>query len=83
MESALVGFFAIFHGHAHGAEMPMDVSAAGYGLGFTLATGLLHVAGIALGMVIAHIGKAYSIRITQVGGTSIAIAGLVLLRGVF
>lgn len=37
---AMVGFFAIFHGHAHGAEMPADASGLAYGLGFMSATAL-------------------------------------------
>ena len=36
----IVGLFAIFHGHAHGSEMPMDASGIEYGLGFMLATGI-------------------------------------------
>ena len=45
---ALVGTFALFHGHAHGSEMPLDASGLAYGLGFMSATAMLHVAGIAL-----------------------------------
>jgi len=44
---ALVGLFAVFHGHAHGAEMPEAAQPLHYALGFTAATALLHVAGIA------------------------------------
>ncbi|MGQ9368717.1 HupE/UreJ family protein [Azospirillum sp. ST 5-10] len=43
---ALVGAFAVFHGHAHGAEMPAGADALGYGLGFVAATVLLHAAGV-------------------------------------
>ena len=43
---ALVGLFAIFHGHAHGAEMPESASGLAYGAGFVLATALLHALGI-------------------------------------
>src|SRR4029453_15517611 len=46
----IVGLFAIFHGHAHGTEMPLDASAGAYAAGFMLATALLHAAGIALGL---------------------------------
>jgi urease accessory protein len=46
---ALVGLFAVFHGHAHGAEMPADISGFSYGAGFTLATALLHAAGLGFG----------------------------------
>jgi urease accessory protein len=35
-----VGLFAIFHGHAHGTEMPLDVAGAAYGMGFLLATAM-------------------------------------------
>lgn len=46
----LVGLFAIFHGHAHGAEMPETASGLAYGLGFVMATMLLHCSGICLGL---------------------------------
>ena len=46
---ALVTLFAVWHGHAHGAEMPTAASPVLYGLGFVLATCLLHAAGVALG----------------------------------
>ena len=48
---ALAGLFAIFHGHAHGAEMPQTISGHDYAAGFMLATALLHGVGIALGVV--------------------------------
>ena len=48
----LVGFFAIFHGHAHGEEMPSDVSGLSYGVGFVCATAVLHAIGIGLGRAI-------------------------------
>jgi urease accessory protein len=46
---SLVGLFAFFHGHAHGLEMPEAASPYLYGMGFVLATVILHVAGIAAG----------------------------------
>ena len=46
----LVGFSALFHGHAHGAEMPVDASGLEFGLAFVLATGILHLIGIGLGI---------------------------------
>jgi urease accessory protein len=46
---AIAAFFAVAHGHGHGSEMPESISGLTYGLGFVLATILLHVAGIALG----------------------------------
>jgi urease accessory protein len=47
----LVGFFAIFHGHAHGTELPAGQSGLLYSMGFVIATGCLHAIGIALGLV--------------------------------
>ena len=47
----LVGFFAIFHGHAHGTELPPGQSALLYSMGFVMATGGLHAAGIGIGTV--------------------------------
>jgi len=46
----IVGVFAIFHGYAHGAELPSSASPLAFSLGFVISTGLLHLAGIALGM---------------------------------
>jgi len=46
----LVGVFAIFHGHAHGTELPPGQSGLAYSIGFVVATGLLHGVGIALGL---------------------------------
>ena len=76
---ALVGFFAIFHGHAHGAEMPQDVSGYAYAAGFMLATALLHAAGIALGLALARMGQLAGRRAVQAGGGAMALAGLVIL----
>lgn len=46
--AGIAGLFAIFHGYAHGAELPLDVSVAAYGIGFLLATALLHAIGVGL-----------------------------------
>lgn len=47
----LVGLFAVFHGHAHGAEMPATASGLAYGVGFVAATISLHACGIVLGLM--------------------------------
>lgn len=47
----IVGFFAIFHGHAHGTELPGAANPLAYGVGFVVSTGLLHLAGILLGLI--------------------------------
>ena len=48
---AIIGIFAIFHGHAHGTELPQAASALTYAAGFVIATGLLHLSGIAVGLL--------------------------------
>ena len=50
--AVLVGVFAIFHGHAHGSELPEAANAITYAAGFVIATGLLHLGGIAFGLLV-------------------------------
>lgn len=47
----LVAVFAVFHGHAHGTELPEGASGLTYSLGFVVATGLLHAGGITIGLI--------------------------------
>ncbi len=49
--AALVGFFAIFHGYAHGAELPEGQSGILYSIGFVVSTGTLHASGIGIGLI--------------------------------
>jgi urease accessory protein len=49
--AVIVGFFAIFHGHAHGTELPAGADALLYSIGFVVATGCLHGAGISIGLI--------------------------------
>src|SRR6266446_3742765 len=49
--AVLVGAFAIFHGHAHGAELPIGADAVAFSVGFVVATGMLHLCGIAFGLL--------------------------------
>ncbi|MEQ1635489.1 MAG: HupE/UreJ family protein [Methylococcales bacterium] len=51
LSALIVGFFALFHGYAHGTEMPVAIGAASYSIGFTLATTMLHTIGIAVGIL--------------------------------
>jgi urease accessory protein len=78
--SALVGLFAIFHGYAHGSEMPVDASGLGYAAGFMLATAALHVAGIGLGLAVGGIGARSRLAL-QASGGAMALAGVALLGG--
>lgn len=71
----LVGCFAIFHGYAHGAEMPPDSSGLGYAAGFVLATAALHGAGMVLGVMMGRLAQP---RLIRVAGAAIVAAGLFL-----
>ena len=75
---ALVALFALFHGHAHGTELPQAASPVLYGLGFVVATGLLHLIGLGIGSVMRLPKGLTAIR---VGGGAIAAAGIVLFVG--
>lgn len=74
--AAVVGAFALFHGHAHGGELG-SAGAWQFGIGFMIATALLHLAGIALGLGIARFGSVASRTV----GALTAIAGLSLAFG--
>jgi urease accessory protein len=78
LAAGLVGLFAIFHGHAHGAEMPVDVSSIEYGIGFLLATGLLHAIGLAIGFVIGATSERFGANLSRVTGSLATIVGLSL-----
>ena len=56
--SALVGTFALFHGVAHGAELPLGASGWEFALGFVLATAALHLAGIGATLAAIRLGGA-------------------------
>jgi len=71
--AVLVGVFAIFHGHAHGTELPDAADPVAYSLGFVMATGLLHLAGIALGLVTRWPAGITAVRAV---GAGIAVGGL-------
>jgi len=74
--AALVGFFAIFHGHAHGTELPPGQSGLLYSLGFVVATGCLHGIGIAIGAI--HRWPAGRVALRLAGG-GVGLAGLFFL----
>jgi len=76
LAAVLVGMFAVFHGYAHGAELPPGANALSYFLGFVVATGMLHLAGISFGLLARW--PAGRIVVRAAGGT-IAIAGVLFL----
>jgi urease accessory protein len=71
----IVGLFALFHGYAHGAEMPESASGFAYGIGFIVATASLHLSGIALGIATQRFASAQVVR--YLGG-GIAACGVYL-----
>ena len=74
--SAIVAAFAIFHGYAHGRELPSAADPVGYSVGFVLATGMLHVAGIAIGFLNDRPG---GVMVTRGLGAAIGVAGVCFL----
>jgi len=76
---AVVGLFAIFHGHAHGSEMPLDTSGFEYAVGFMMATALLHAIGI--GLVIGMTSKTLGDNVYRVAGGLASAAGVPFLLG--
>ena len=76
---AMVGFFGVFHGFAHGAEMPLDAQAFAYGAGFVAATTILHAAGLALGLFADRFARSWSAGLT---GGALAMAGVGVMAGI-
>jgi urease accessory protein len=72
----LVGIFAIFHGHAHGTELPPGQNALLYSMGFVIATGCLHALGIGIGTV--HRWR-WGQKLLRASGTMVAAGGVFFL----
>jgi urease accessory protein len=75
---ALVALFALFHGHAHGTALPQAASPVLYGLGFVVATAILHLIGVGIGSAMRLPKGMTALR---VGGGAIAAAGIALFIG--
>jgi urease accessory protein len=72
----MVAAFAVFHGHAHGTELPAGQSGLTYSIGFVMATGLLHLAGISIGLIHRWpVGRV----VLRVLGAGVAAGGLFFL----
>ena len=65
---AVAGLFAVFHGHAHGAEMPETVAGVTYGLGFMLGTAVLHLLGIGMGYTIGRLNDRHGQIVARTAG---------------
>lgn len=77
--AVIVGIFAVFHGHAHGTELPTAANPFAYGIGFVVATGLLHLGGIAFGVLIGFRAGRVAVRMA---GVVIAGVGGAFLFGI-
>ena len=78
MSAVLVGLFAIFHGYAHGTELPASANVFAYAVGFVIATGMLHMIGIAFGLLVKW--PAGRVAVRGAGG-AISLAGVAFLVG--
>jgi len=76
----VVGFFALFHGYAHGSEMPNGPAGLSFAAGFLVATALLLSAGVGLGLLLQR--QTLSRRLIQAGGGAIALVGIAVLASV-
>ena len=74
----LVGVFAIFHGHAHGTELPGAANPLAYSAGFVISTGMLHLSGIAFGLLVRWPVGRIAVRTC---GVIISLAGVGFLTG--
>jgi len=78
---AMVGFFALFHGYAHGGELG-EAGAWQFGVGFAIATALLHAAGVGLGLGLGRLaGGAAGRWMTRIAGGLTALGGLWIFAG--
>ena len=75
-----VGFFALFHGYAHGSEMPEGQAGLSFAAGFLVATALLLSAGVGLGLLMQRLTPHR--RLFQAGGGAMALVGIAMLVGV-
>lgn len=80
--TGLVGLLAVFHGHAHGTEIPETASGLTYAIGFATATGLLHLCGIGIGLLIGRAAEAHQSAVVRTAGVLMTIAGIGMLAGV-
>jgi urease accessory protein len=75
-----VGFFAIFHGYAHGTEIPQTAEPVAYAFGFLTGTALIHIAGVLIGDIARHYERGK--LILRAGGGLISLVGMLFILGV-
>ena len=79
--AVMVGLFALFHGHAHGMEVPSAVNPLAYGVGFVTSTGLLHLAGILIGVLVRWPAGDKLVRVCGVAVAAVGVLSLTLALG--
>jgi urease accessory protein len=79
--TAIVAVFALFHGHAHVAEMPLGISVAAYTAGFVVATTALHGCGLTFGLALQRIDALSARKLARAIGSIVAVVGLGILVG--
>ena len=78
---SVVGLFALFHGHAHGTEMPATAAGFEYAAGFIVATALLHLAGIAGALGVSKLAGRHGAPLARIAGGVFALGGVGILAG--
>ncbi|HEY4367449.1 MAG TPA: HupE/UreJ family protein [Steroidobacteraceae bacterium] len=78
---ALVGFFALFHGHAHGSEAATDIAGVSYEMGLLAATAVLHAAGVVAAMAVINWNRATAAPLLRWSGRLVALGGVCVLTG--
>ena len=79
VSAGIVAVLAIFHGYAHGAEMPSTASGLAYGFGFILSTATLHLAGIRMGLAIDRYQPKFQELLFRIGGGATIIGAVYVL----
>lgn len=77
--TGLVGFFAIFHGYAHGVEIPVAASSLEYALGFISATAILHLLGIGIGLLFSQMSRLHALgklQLLRLSGAAVLLSGI-------
>ena len=78
--AVLVGLFGLFHGYAHGVELPRSAAPLAYSIGFVISTGILHLIGIALGLLLEY---SWGKPLVRFLGAAITITGVYFMITIF
>ncbi len=79
VSTGIVAILAIFHGYAHGAEMPSTASGLVYGFGFIVSTAMLHLAGIGMGWATARYQPKLQEQLFRLGGGAVVVGAVYVL----